>query len=493
MEGEPLIPHVSVVTLGESKWNSIEYRKKCFNVLLVFLPLIILPFVMVMPNAIEMHYDVVCSYLNIDSDKCSSSNDVSQYIARMTNVTALLTTMPAILMIPIVTAFVEKIGLEWGLMFVLSGFGTQLLLMYPVAYWLPSHWSPYRLLIYAWPSVFTAATALSNFCLLAINQLFPEAELRPLYVGRFMGATAFVSFLGPALGSLLSQNMSMGGLFLTASVMYLFLTACFVYMVELPPLISGVVLDAEVDRQSVSNVSLASLVEENRKVWFWENLITQMGALKVFSFSSLPSMSLKVTGILITLWIVFFTNMDLGDLQVFMLYGKQFFNWHQGSLGILMTLNPLAELMSSVVIFPLLQKLLLKLYQVRADAVDSVDKFFMILAIACNALGFVVMGTATNGTAFFVGFFIFGLASLAGVVAKPALLKLVPSDEVASLITALSVIERISSTVVPVSLLYIYEETLSSWPSFLFKAQAILTLGFLVLTILFLGTKYPSP
>lgn len=492
MEGEPLVPHISVATLGESKWNSLEYRKKCFNVLLVFLPLISLPFMMCMPDIIEIEYDVVCKYLNIDSDVCSSSSEVNQYIARMSNVSSLITTVPAIIMIPIVTAFVEKIGLEWGLMFVISGYGSQLLLMYPVAYWLPSHWSPYRMIILELAAVLTAGSALNNFFLLAINQLFPEAELRPLYVGRFMGASSFVAFVGPALGSIMSQHLSTGAFLLTLSCFYVLFIAIFIYMVELPPLISGIALDNEMDRHSTSNVSLVSLVEENKKVWFIENLRDQMGALKVFSFSNLPSLSLRVTGILITAWIALFSNMDAGDLQVFMLYGKQHFNWHQGSVGMLMTVMALAGMMSSVVIFPLVQKFLLRFYQVRADAVDSVDKFFMVLAITCNALGFIVMGAASNSAVFFIGFYLFGHASLAEVVAKPALLKLVPSDGTASLITAISVMERISSTIVPVTLLYIYEETLSTSPSLLFQVQAVLNLGFLLLCYLFIRTKYPS-
>lgn len=487
MDDGSLAPDVGIATFGESKWSSLEYRKKCFYYMLVFLPLISLPFIMSLPDILEIHYDVICRYLNIDSDVCSSSGDVNQYIARMSNVSSLATTVPAIIMIPIVTAFVEKIGLKWGLMFVISGYGSQLLLMYPMAYWLPSQWSPYRMLALELFSILMAVSALPNFFLLAINQLFPEAELRPVYVGRFMGASSVVGLVGPALGSLVSQQMKIGNFFLMISCFYLIFTGMFIYIVELPPLTSTI--DADMNIHSSSNEGYARLGKENKKGWFLKNLSAQMRSLKVLSYGNLPSLSLRLTGILITVWIALFSNMDSGDMQVFMLYGKQHFGWHQGSVGVSMTVMALAELMCSVVIFPLLQKFLLRFYQVRADAVDSIDKFFMELAIVSNALGFVIMGAATNSVVFFIGFYIFGHASLAKVVAKPALLKLVPSDETASLITALSVMERISSTVVPVSLLYIYEETLNSWPALLFQVQTILNLGFLLLCYLFIRTK----
>lgn len=492
MEGEP---NVSNATFGNSKWNSLDYRKKCFTTLVIFFPLISLPFSMAMPNLVEIQYDVVCKYMDISSEACSSSNEVNHFMARMSNVSVAVATVPTIIMIPFVTALVEKIGLNLGLMFVVSGYGTLLLLIYPLAYWLPPHWNPYRLLIVDFLSSLTAASAWRNFFLLAINELFPEADLRPVYVGRSIGAAAFLGIVGPALGSFISQHISMGIFFLLLSVIYLLFTVAFIVMVELPPLTSERSRDGEIDTHPNANVGVTRLEDENEMEnksemgWFLKSAITQMGALKIFSFRNQPTVALKVSGLLITLWIALFHNMDVGDQAVFMLYGKQHFDWHQGSMGVLMTLMSLAQLMSSVVIFPLVQKLLLRFYEVRADTVDKIDKIFMIMAVFCNTLGFIVMSYSSTSTVFFIGFYIFGHASLAGVVAKPALLKLVPKDQAPSLITGLSVIERISSTVVPVSLLYIYEETLNTWPSFLFKAQAVLNLGFLVVCYFFISTR----
>lgn len=504
LRATPEVEHVNPLDLADDKWKSLEYRKKAFWIFAILSTLLILLPIAGQSAAVELEYDVVCRYLGVNEEHCSSDPAVNEYLAQYKSINILVTAIPRILVIPFIMAFVERIGLVLGLLFIFSGVGIQIVIAFPLAKWVPGHWSPYRMLILEFASVFTGFTVYTNVMILTISQLFPEADLRPKYTAKLLGTVGLIGFISPSIGAWGSQKLGFGYWFLVSSVVEGAFMLLYVNFVDLPPLVTAnddTASDATARSPTPvsngptggdDNAEEEPVLEVSTSKPLWDSLLEQLQALKVLKFAHIHSLGMRVSAFLFLLWVILFRELDIGDFGIVIMYTKQFFSWHQDGVGALMSINAASSMFWNWLGFPILQSFLLRFYEVSPDGIDSIDKLFIIMAATFQSLGLLMMFSFKSSALFTLGFAIFTCTSCASSIVKPALLKLVPTEDATTFMTAISVIDSITSALIPTLMLWTYKGTLSWRPTMLFEVQFVISTVYLVAAFFLVRTVHKS-